>query len=69
MPPRTHSSTALKTGPVRDLMDYIAQSVQKFLQDFGSATPATKEEPLLMGFTFSFVSLSIAPDRGGGMGE
>lgn len=49
-----YSSDALKSGPAAALFEYIARSVDQFLTDYGSSS---KEDELLMGFTFSFVSL------------
>lgn len=54
-------SDALKQGPVAQLMDYIADSVDTFLTDFGSDTAA---DELTMGFTFSFPCEQDAIDSG-----
>lgn len=43
---RTLADTALTT-------DYIADSVDAFLTDFGSEIPMDENEPLHLGFTFS----------------
>ncbi|CAO1636558.1 unnamed protein product [Sympodiomycopsis kandeliae] len=53
-------SDALKQGPVTNLMDYIAGSVDTFLTDFGSDLG----EHLTMGFTFSFPCDQTAIDKG-----
>ena len=52
-------SDALKMGPVADLFDYMAQSVDTFLTDYGREVldQDEVEDELNMGFTFSFVSV------------
>jgi hexokinase len=60
---RCSSSDALKTGPAHDLFAYIAKSIGTFLKDYGDqedCANATREDPLLVGFTFSFVSAVAA---------
>lgn len=54
-------SDALKQGPVRDLFDYMATSVDNFLTDFGTTST---EDVLHLGFTFSFPVEQSAIDRG-----
>ncbi|CCF52284.1 hypothetical protein NDA11_007405 [Ustilago hordei] len=54
-------SDALKQGPVRDLFDYMARSVDNFLTDFGTAST---EDVLHLGLTFSFPVEQSAIDRG-----
>ncbi|KAK0556133.1 hypothetical protein OC846_001352 [Tilletia horrida] len=56
-------SNELKTGPVKDLFDYMAQSVGVFLKGTG-ALPKEDEEPLSMGFTFSFPVQQASLDSG-----
>ncbi|SNX85477.1 probable glucokinase [Melanopsichium pennsylvanicum] len=54
-------SDALKQGPVTDLFDYMATSVDTFLTDFGTTST---EDVLHLGFTFSFPVEQSAIDRG-----
>ncbi|TKY86201.1 hypothetical protein EX895_005026 [Sporisorium graminicola] len=54
-------SDELKQGPVRDLFDYMATSVDTFLTDFGTTSV---EDVLHLGFTFSFPVEQSAIDRG-----
>ncbi|GAC72095.1 hypothetical protein PANT_6d00069 [Moesziomyces antarcticus T-34] len=54
-------SEQLKRGPVRDLFDYMATSVDNFLTDFGTAST---DDVLFLGFTFSFPVEQTAIDRG-----
>ncbi|SPO39270.1 probable glucokinase [Pseudozyma flocculosa] len=54
-------SDALKQGPARNLFDYMAQSVDTFLTDFGTAST---DDELLLGFTFSFPVEQTALARG-----
>ncbi|PWY97630.1 hypothetical protein BCV70DRAFT_48525 [Testicularia cyperi] len=54
-------SDALKQGPVRDLFDYMATSVDNFLTDFGTSST---EDVLHLGFTFSFPVEQTAIDQG-----
>ncbi|KDN52752.1 hypothetical protein K437DRAFT_253954 [Tilletiaria anomala UBC 951] len=56
-------SDALKKGPVADLFEYMAESVERFLNEFGTETDAGEDE-LLMGFTFSFPVEQTTIDRG-----
>lgn len=44
--------------------DYIADSVDAFLTDIGSDLQPEGNEPLLLGFTFSFPVEQTALDRG-----
>ncbi|KAL1915712.1 uncharacterized protein VTP21DRAFT_6471 [Calcarisporiella thermophila] len=56
-------SQELQTGPVRDLFDYMATCIDKYVTEHSSMEtrelPATK-----LGFTFSFPVLQTALDRG-----
>lgn len=54
-------SDQLKQGPVRDLFDYMATSVDNFLTDFGTSST---EDVLHLGFTFSFPVEQTAIDSG-----
>lgn len=54
-------SDMLKRGPVRDLFDYMATSVDTFLTDFGTSST---EDVLHLGFTFSFPVEQTAIDSG-----
>ena len=56
-------SDELKTGDMRDLCDYIADSVDTFLTEHCSK-PAADEEMLQLGYTFSFPVLQTAINRG-----
>ncbi|KAK0537062.1 hypothetical protein OC842_001758 [Tilletia horrida] len=56
-------SDALKTGPVADLFEYMAQSVGEFLKSTG-ALPEPGDVPLSMGFTFSFPVQQTSLDSG-----
>ncbi|WOO84434.1 Glucokinase [Vanrija pseudolonga] len=57
-------SEELKQGQARVLFDYIADSVDAFLTDIGSDLQPEGNEPLLLGFTFSFPVEQTALDRG-----
>ncbi|EST04782.1 Hexokinase, C-terminal [Kalmanozyma brasiliensis GHG001] len=54
-------SDQLKTGPVNDLFNYMATSIDNFLTDFGTTST---EDVLHLGFTFSFPVEQSAIDRG-----
>ncbi|KAI7847202.1 hexokinase-domain-containing protein [Circinella umbellata] len=56
-------SDELKTGDMRDLCDYIADSVDTFLTEHCSK-PGPNEEMLQLGYTFSFPVLQTAINRG-----
>ncbi|CAD6921572.1 unnamed protein product [Tilletia controversa] len=56
-------SNELKTGPVADLFGYMAESVGVFLKSTG-ALPGQSDEPLSMGFTFSFPVQQSSLDSG-----
>lgn len=47
------SSVAHPHAHIRLHADYIADSVDAFLTDFGSEIPMDENEPLHLGFTFS----------------
>ena len=53
---------ALKVGPVNQLFDYIAGSVDAFLTEIG--TTASKGEKLFLGFTLSFPVQQTALAKG-----
>ncbi|KAI8142824.1 hexokinase-domain-containing protein [Fennellomyces sp. T-0311] len=55
-------SDQLKTGDMRDLCDYIADSVDSFLTEHG--TKPEGGEMLQLGYTFSFPVLQTAINRG-----
>jgi hexokinase len=66
-------SDELKTGTADDLFDYIALSISQFLKDIApdhltrhhsKDLVAGHEEPLYMGFTFSFPAQQIALNSG-----
>ncbi|KAI9492949.1 hexokinase-domain-containing protein [Zychaea mexicana] len=56
-------SDALKTGDMRDLCDYIADSVDTFLTEH-CTLPGEGEEKLQLGYTFSFPVLQTEINRG-----
>ncbi|KAI9253888.1 hexokinase-domain-containing protein [Phascolomyces articulosus] len=56
-------SDELKTGDMRDLCDFIADSVDKFLTEH-CTKPKEGEEMLQLGYTFSFPVLQTAINRG-----
>lgn len=51
----------LKTGEMRHLCDFIADSVDNFINEFGSRSTS---ESLQLGFTFSFAVNQTAINRG-----
>lgn len=53
---------ALKVGPVNQLFDYIAGSVDAFLTEIGTSAP--QDEKLFLGFTFSFPVQQTALAKG-----
>jgi hexokinase len=48
---KSRLTEALKTGPMRDLCDYIADCVDEFLTEQGLSN---REQALHLGYTFSF---------------
>lgn len=57
-------SDALKTGPATELFDFIAQSVENFISTLGTQEKKDTNEPLYLGFTFSFPVQQTALDKG-----
>lgn len=57
-------SDALKTGPAAELFDFIAQSVENFISTLGTQEKKDTNEPLYLGFTFSFPVQQTALDKG-----
>lgn len=57
-------SDALKTGPATELFDFIAQCVENFISTLGTQEKKETNEPLYLGFTFSFPVQQTALDKG-----
>jgi hexokinase len=57
-------SDALKTGPATELFDFIAQCVEGFISTLGTQDKKESNEPLYLGFTFSFPVQQTALDKG-----
>lgn len=57
-------SDALKTGPATELFDFIAQCVESFISTLGTQEKKETNEPLYLGFTFSFPVQQTALDKG-----
>lgn len=57
-------SDALKTGPATELFDFIAQCVEGFIATLGTQDKKETNEPLYLGFTFSFPVQQTALDKG-----
>lgn len=52
----------LKTGEAEDLWAFLAKSMQTFIQD--KQLPGTQEDPIRLGFTFSYPAIQHCIDSG-----